>query len=112
MIINKLKQKENMTVFGKIRCGFTVRRVRRSANKAIDKILTAQVILAEIQGAQEEENEILFWCDRVEDCMFLVNKIDEHFIGREKINANYCEQKVKELSRINEELKKKVNNCV
>ena len=59
--------------------GFCICRVRRSADKAIDKILTAQVILAGIQGAQEEENEILFWCDRVEDCMVLAEKINEHF---------------------------------
>ena len=57
---------------------FCVSPVMRRANRAMNKILDAQVLLAEIQGQQCEEAEILFWCDRVTDCMILAGKINEH----------------------------------
>jgi len=57
---------------------FSIRCVRRHAYKAINKILDAQVLLAGIQGEQKEENEILFWCDKVEGCMNLVTQIHEY----------------------------------
>ena len=59
---------------------FCVSPVMRRANRAMNKILDAQVLLAEIQGQQSDEDEILFWCDRVTDCMILVGKIDEHVV--------------------------------
>ena len=73
------------TLFKKIIVGFTVLRVMRCADKAVNKILTAQVLLAGIQGQQKEETEIYFWSERMEDCMFIVSncvrmkyKINQH----------------------------------
>ena len=59
---------------------FCVSPVMRRANRAMNKILDAQVLIAEIQGQQSDENEILFWCDRVTDCMILAGKINGHVV--------------------------------
>ena len=61
-----------------IKAKLNIRSVERRADKAIDKILDAQVILAGIQGEQWDEDEILFWCNQVESCMHMVRLIDEH----------------------------------
>ena len=65
---------------------FCVSPVMRRANRAMNKILDAQVLLAEIQGQQSDENEILFWCDRVTDCMILAGKINEHGVQRDGLH--------------------------
>jgi len=65
-------------LFEWIKTKLNIRSVKRRADKAIDKILTAQVILAEIQGEHWQEDEILFWCNQVESCMHMVSEISEH----------------------------------
>jgi len=54
-------------------------------NKAVNKILDAQLILAEIQSQCCGESEIEFWADRVEDCMYLARQIEEK-------NKNGCQE--------------------
>ena len=45
-------------------------------DKAIDKILDAQVIISSIQGREEEKKKINFYANRVSDCMELVRKLE------------------------------------
>ena len=44
-------------------------------DKAIDKILDAQVIISSIQGREADEKKINFYANRVSDCMYLVRKL-------------------------------------
>jgi transcription termination factor NusB len=68
----------------------------KKIKKAIDKLLDAQVIFAEIQGRQTDESEILYWCEFVENCMHMAERLTNRIEADTKKRASESMKKLEE----------------